>query len=152
MSRCRWVFIPPLQHSDIEHYFLECICDVNQSQPVHRCYFKQEPYPLKHCDITSYRPGHIRLNKALKYTLTFASNETVFHFKSFNYIHRCMIKQNSGSVLESSTVRYEAYSESKYHFAVKKKSRFHIKFNCYQILHSSNYFSTYSPPLLRHLS
>ena len=47
---------------------------------------------------------------------------------------------------------YEAYSESKYRFAVKKnRVRFHIKFYCYQILHSSNSFSTYSPPLLRHL-
>jgi len=48
---------------------------------------------------------------------------------------------------------YEAYSESEYCFAVKKNQvRFRIKFYCYQILHSSNYFSTYSPPLLRHLS
>ena len=46
---------------------------------------------------------------------------------------------------------YEVYSESKYRFAVKNKVRFRIKF-CYQILHSSNYFSTYSPPLLRYLS
>ena len=47
---------------------------------------------------------------------------------------------------------YEAYSESKYRFTVKKNQvRFLIKFYCYQILHSSNYFSTYSPPLLRHL-
>ena len=30
--------------------------------------------------------------------------------------------------------------------------RFRIKFYCYQIQHSSNYFSTYSPPLLRHFS
>jgi len=50
-------------------------------------------------------------------------------------------------------VGYEAYSESKYRFAVKKnRVRLHIKFYCYQILHYSNYFSTYSPPLLRHLS
>jgi len=48
---------------------------------------------------------------------------------------------------------YDAYSESKYRFAVKQnRVRFRIKFYCYQILHSSNYFSTYSPPLLRHLS
>jgi len=47
---------------------------------------------------------------------------------------------------------YEAYSESKYRFAVKEiRVSFHIKFYCYQILYSSNYFSTYSPPLLRHL-
>ena len=49
--------------------------------------------------------------------------------------------------------KYEAYSENKYRFAMKKnRVRFRIKFYCYQILHSSNYFSTYSPPLLRHLS
>jgi len=43
---------------------------------------------------------------------------------------------------------YEAYSESKYRFAVKEnRVRFSTKFYCYQILHSSNYFSTYSPPL-----
>jgi len=48
---------------------------------------------------------------------------------------------------------YEAYSESKYCFAVKKnRVSFRIKFYCYRILHSSNYFSTYSPLLLRHLS
>jgi hypothetical protein len=53
---------------------------------------------------------------------------------------------------ESETI-YEAYSESKYRFAVKtNRIKFRIKFYCYQILHSSNYFSTYSPPLLRHLS
>ena len=47
---------------------------------------------------------------------------------------------------------YEAYSESKYRFVVKKiRIRFRIKFYCDQILHSSNYFSTYSPQLLRHL-
>jgi len=34
---------------------------------------------------------------------------------------------------------YEAYSESKYRFAVKNRLR--TKFYCYQILHSSNYFS-----------
>ena len=46
-----------------------------------------------------------------------------------------------------------AYSDSKYCFAVKNnRVWFRIKFYCYQILHSSNYFSTYSPPLLRHLS
>lgn len=66
----------------------------------------QEPYPLKHCDVTSYRPDHIRLDKALEDTLHFASNETVFCFQSFNYTHRCMIKQNIGSVLESSSVEY----------------------------------------------
>jgi len=55
------------------------------------------------------------------------------------------------NLLQSSI--HEAYSESKYRFAVKKnRVRFRIKFYCYQILHSSNYFSTYSPPLLRHLS
>jgi len=48
---------------------------------------------------------------------------------------------------------YEAYSESKYRFAVKKnRLRFRTKSYCYQSLHSSNYFSTYSPPLLRHFS
>ena len=48
---------------------------------------------------------------------------------------------------------YEAYSDSKYRFAVKKnRVRFRIKSYCYQILQSSDYFSTYSPPLLRHLS
>jgi len=47
---------------------------------------------------------------------------------------------------------YEAYSESAYRFAVKKSIKFLIKFYCYQVLHSSNYFSTYSPSLLRHLS
>ena len=53
----------------------------------------------------------------------------------------------------SSCSKYKAYSESKYRFAVKKNLfSFHTKFYCYQILHSSNYFSTYSPPLLRHLS
>jgi len=48
----------------------------------------------------------------------------------------------------------EAYSASKYRFTVKKKNwvRFHIKCYCYHILHSSDYFSTYLPPLLRHLS
>jgi len=47
---------------------------------------------------------------------------------------------------------YEGYSESKYRFAVKNnRVRFHIKFYCFQIQHSSNYFSTYLPPLLRHL-
>jgi len=50
-------------------------------------------------------------------------------------------------------VTYKAYSESKYRFAVKKnRIKFRIKLYCYQILHSSNYLSTYSPPLLRHLS
>jgi len=50
-------------------------------------------------------------------------------------------------------LNYETYSESKYRFDIKKnRVRFRIKFYCYQILHSSNYFSTYSPPLLRHLS
>ena len=48
---------------------------------------------------------------------------------------------------------YEACSECKYRFVVKKnRVIFRIKFYCYQILHSSNHFSTYSPPLLRHLS
>jgi len=38
---------------------------------------------------------------------------------------------------------YEAYSESKYRFAVKKnRVRFRIKFYYHQILHSSNCFST----------
>ena len=46
----------------------------------------------------------------------------------------------------------EAYSESKYRFVVKNRVCFRIKFYCYQILHSPNYFSTYSPPLLRHIS
>ena len=45
--------------------------------------------------------------------------------------------------------KYEAYSDSKYRFAVKKnRVSFLIKFYCDQIIHSSNYFSTYSPPLL----
>jgi hypothetical protein len=44
---------------------------------------------------------------------------------------------------------YEAFSESKYRLSVKKNCvRFGIKFYCYQILHSSDYFSTYLPPLL----
>ena len=48
---------------------------------------------------------------------------------------------------------YDAYSDSKYRFAVKEnRVTFRINFYCYQILHSSNYFSTYSPPLLRYLS
>ena len=47
---------------------------------------------------------------------------------------------------------YDAYSENKYRFTVKNRVRFRIKFNSCQILRSSNYFSTYSPPLLRHLS
>jgi len=47
---------------------------------------------------------------------------------------------------------YEGYSESRYRFAVKNRVSFRIKFYCYQILHSSNDFPTYSPPLLRHLS
>ena len=42
--------------------------------------------------------------------------------------------------------------ESKYRFAVKNRIRFRLNFYCYRILHSSNYFSTYSSPLLRHLS
>ena len=60
----------------------------------------QEPYPLKHRDVTSYRPDHIRLDQALEDTLPFANTENVFCFQSFNYTHRGMIKQNSGSVLE----------------------------------------------------
>ena len=47
---------------------------------------------------------------------------------------------------------YEAYSESNYRFAEIKLSKVSYKIYCYQILHSSNYFSTYSPPLLRQLS
>ena len=35
---------------------------------------------------------------------------------------------------------------------LKNRVRFLIKFYCYQILHSSNYFSTYTPPLLKNLS
>ena len=46
---------------------------------------------------------------------------------------------------------YEAYSDSKYRFSVKISNKVSYKFYCYQILHSSNYFSTYPPPLLRHL-
>jgi len=61
--------------------------------------------------------------------------------------------KSRGGSTEYQKTKYEAYSESKYRFAVKKiQVRFPIKFYCYQILHSSNYFSTYSPPLLRHLS
>jgi len=38
-------------------------------------------------------------------------------------------------------------------FRCKKiRVRFRIQYYCYQALHSSNYFPTYSPPLLRHLS
>jgi len=48
---------------------------------------------------------------------------------------------------------YKAYLESKYRFPVKKdRIRFNIKFYCYQIIHSSDCFSTYLLPLLRHLS
>jgi len=54
---------------------------------------------------------------------------------------------------ERKRIKYEAYSDSEYRFAVKIiRVKFRIKFYCYQILHSSNYISTYSPPLLRHLS
>ena len=67
----------------------------------------QEPYPLKQCDVTSYRPDHIRLDQALEDTLPFVRTETVFHFQPFNYTHRCMIKQNSGSVLQSYSLFYE---------------------------------------------
>ena len=72
-----------------------------------------------------------------------------FRFISFLQIYSLLFSTNSGIVIGI----YEAYSEGKYRFAVKKnRVRFRIKFYCYQILHSSNYFSTYSPPLLRHLS
>jgi len=47
---------------------------------------------------------------------------------------------------------YEAYSENKYRFAVKKSIKFSYKILLLLILHFSNYFSTYSPPLLKHLS
>ena len=46
----------------------------------------------------------------------------------------------SDKFVEKIKITYEAYSDSKYRFAVKNRVRFLIKFYCYQILHSSNYF------------
>ena len=72
------------------------------------------------------------------------------HTKRFHlfYFYLTIRIANNASI---ETIKYEAYSESKYRFAVKNHVNFRIKFYCYQILHSSNYFSTYSPPLLRQL-
>ena len=57
-------------------------------------------------------------------------------------VKECACIEGYGSV-------YEAYSGSKYRFAVKKiRVRFHIKFYCHQILHSSNCF----PHFCRHYS
>ena len=56
------------------------------------------------------------------------------------------------SPFRNNSEKYEAYSESQYRFVVKTRVRFRTKFYCYQILHSSYYFCTYSPPLLTYLS
>jgi len=61
---------------------------------------------------------------------------TIFKHFIIQLMHHCIIRRYN----------YEAYSESKYCFTVR------IKFYCYQILHSSNYFSIYSPPLLKNVS
>ena len=67
---------------------------------------------------------------------------TVFPFNGGNVIKVIFVKKRIFCF-------YKAYSASKYRFAVKKnRVRFRVKFY-YQILHSSNYFSIYSPPLLR---
>jgi hypothetical protein len=64
-------------------------------------------------------------------------------------LNSCNKKQSHSNAEEFNTCfkylphyKYEAYSESKYRFAVKKKNRvrFRTKFYCYQIPHSSNYF------------
>jgi len=47
---------------------------------------------------------------------------------------------------------YEAYSESKYRFAVKKLSKVSYKILLLSDSTFFSYFSTYFPPLLRHLS
>jgi len=47
---------------------------------------------------------------------------------------------------------HEAYSESKYSFAVKKSSKVSYKILLLSDSKSSDYFYTYLPPLLRHLS
>jgi len=64
--------------------------------------------------------------------------------------------RNTGIGYVRLQVLYEAYSESKYCFAVKinrvRIRRIRIKFYCYQIQHTSNYFSTYTSPFLRQLS
>ena len=65
----------------------------------------------------------------------------------------CILKKTKQNKTTRVLQLYDAYSESKYCLVVKRNwVRFRTKFYCYQILHSSNYFSTYSPPLLRHLS
>ena len=97
-----------------------------------------------------FRSNHPYFGRALlKFSYFDITKDLIFKVEQIQIWWRDKVNiENRYTILN----KYEAYSESKYCFAVKNGLRFRIKCYCYQILHSSNYFSTYSPSLLRYLS
>jgi len=114
------------------------------------------PPPLRKCDTPAYQYTTMSAQHTTYEIFSFIYIFYKYNIKAHNFqteIQRRKIKKDTMlRRLKCTKYIYEAYSESKYIFAIKNRISFVIKFYCYQILHSLNCFSTYSLPLMRHLS